>query len=377
MENMKTSALDSFYVNDLRGELLKSIVELEKEFQAEKDIWKARCLDSFGGIFKTIQRKQDEGSAPKASFLVYTLLRTNLMQGKEEYAVFLYDDEWYLGNPVKVGEMDVSHVYRHRQKLHNRLKECVRKYMLNLTAIDVDTAAMSILNYYHQYVVGQLRYSIADVLGMDEFKRIKKAGSFEILSGEYNESCDLICKYTQEDEFAETLKDIRANKYSEYICRDMSDIILANMNLRYLDFSFSILNGATLNNADISGGRLAETKFRGADMKNTNFGNADIHGTDFSQGNLEGAVFDECMAFTGKDLLGVWENAGYTNAKFNGSILKGAGFRNALLLGADFRGADLENADFEGACVNGAIFNKKHLEHLNFSKTQLKSIKTE
>jgi len=373
---VKTKAMEDFYEQDVQHELLLSLAELEADYQKNIDEWKSVFIDHFKKVCKNIEVMQKEGTAPKASFLVYTILRTNILHGKDTYAIFLYDHNWYLGmKPIRVGEMEVKCTYNYWRKLQSTLKERKRKYVLNIRAYDVESIAMSMLNYYHQYIVAQMRYSIVDAISTEEFKLIEKADSFEILAGEYYEVCDQIYKYVHEDSYENTIKEIKSYKVSEYFARDFSGIDLRDMDLIQMDFNYSIFNNSIMSNAIMLECQFAGTKFRHSKMANVDFTNSNLYGADFSNSDLTAAIFDFCRAFSGKDAFGLLESPGYTCANFAGSILKEASFKEAMLYDVIFCGADLEDADFHGAVITGSLFDKKHLEQVKFTEEQRKSIK--
>jgi uncharacterized protein YjbI with pentapeptide repeats len=376
MKMVKTKAMEDFFEQEVQQELLLSLAELEADYQKNIDEWKTTFIGKFKKVCENIDVIQKEGTVPKAPYLVYTLLRTNILQGKDMYAVFLYDHNWYLGmKPVRVGEVEVKCVYDYWRKLQSALKESKSKYVLNVRAYDVESIIMSMLNYYHQYIVALIRYSMVDAISTEEFKLIEKADSFEILAGEYYEACDQIYKHVHEDNFENTIKEIKSYKVDEYFGRDFSGIDLTDMDLIQMCFDYSILNDSIMSNAAMLECQFVGTKFRHSKMVNADLTNSNLYGADFSDTDMTGAIFDGCRAFSGKDAFGLLESPGYIRASFAKSILKEASFKDAMLYDVVFSGADLEGADFQGAVITGSFFDKKHLEQVELTEDQRKSIK--
>jgi uncharacterized protein YjbI with pentapeptide repeats len=146
---------------------------------------------------------------------------------------------------------------------------------------------------------------------------------------------------------------IKKSKAGEY---DIGKAELCHQYLRGI-----ILNGSTLDYANLQGSDLRDAKLIGAILKfaqlqNTNFSGADLSDSDLCSGHLE--------------------NANFSGAKLRSAILKFAQLQNTNLSGADLSGSDLsfghlENANFSGAKLRGTNLKGIKLENTNFSGADL------
>lgn len=147
-------------------------------------------------------------------------------------------------------------------------------------------------------------------------------------------------------------KDSTAEKMSREECIERAKSTRINKDLQ----------GATLNDADLSNTVLLSANLRGANLKKTIFTKATMCRADLSGAVLEGAVLNDA------DLSG----AKLVNAKLKGANLTNAKLCNAMLMGADLTGAILVGTDLAGANMQGATLSKTNqLDQAVLSQTIL------
>lgn len=120
------------------------------------------------------------------------------------------------------------------------------------------------------------------------------------------------------------------------------------------------LQGAKLNDADLSKVVLLSADMREANLKKTILSKAVLCRANLSIADMEGVMLDDA------DLSG----ATLVNAKLKGANLVRAKLWDVSLMGADLTGAilteaDLSRANLTGAILTGAIFTKANLSDAN------------
>ena len=125
------------------------------------------------------------------------------------------------------------------------------------------------------------------------------------------------------------------------------DIIVA----RIRNGDSSNLEGAHLNDAN-----LTRANLRGANLEGANLNDADLTRANLEGANLEGAHLE------GAHL----NDADLTRANLRGANLRGAYFHDADLTGADLRGANLEDASLRGADLEDANLRGANLAYADF-----------
>ncbi|MDR0549925.1 MAG: pentapeptide repeat-containing protein [Deltaproteobacteria bacterium] len=152
---------------------------------------------------------------------------------------------------------------------------------------------------------------------------------------------------------------------------DLRDLDFSNLDLQGADFSESDLSGATLTGinarravfyeATLSGSVIADSNFAGANFIRANcqglsFKSTILTEADFSEADLTGADFSQTVA---------------NGVDFSLARLSGA-FSHASLLSARFLDQNLDGANFSGALLDRAFFERISLKGANFSQASLK-----
>lgn len=192
---------------------------------------------------------------------------------------------------------------------------------------------------------------------------------------------------------------------------DLSDTLIAGINLTGFDLEGTVFDGADLTEADLRSADLRTANFVGATLTRARMDYADATSAAFydpERGTLHAdltavtaqqAVFDQAdlqganlpqAVFLGASLNGanlqqaVLEGQGGSPAaNFATARLRNADLRNSHLNGVDFRNADLRNADltgltltgtrFDGALLSDAIFSRAILQGVDFGGAALEN----
>jgi Pentapeptide repeats (8 copies) len=139
---------------------------------------------------------------------------------------------------------------------------------------------------------------------------------------------------------------------------DLTNTLLSGANLSRANLSGACLCGTNLSGANLSGASLYETDFSGANLHNANFGavTLDTHAllvTSIIDANLSN------VDLSGANLRLTYLNGtNLRNADLTGADLSGAKLRNVDLVGANLRNANLIDVDLKGADLHGASFSK-------------------
>lgn len=369
---MNKELLTTFTEKEVEPLLMQVLAELEVSFQQNKEPLKKAVVESFRVICKNIEENKD---SMEVGFMIYTLLRTKILQRDYQYVVMIYDKEWYLHDGVEVGTLDVSFIFGYFERFWQELLKASKKYILQISIVDVEHMVLNYLEPFHEYVLELLRYSLIEVTETEAYKLLNKAALFQIQSGEYYEPCDLVHIEGQEKNVLQIRKWLKENERSTYCFQDFKemdfkDLTYSNCDLRYTDFRGSDLEGINLRISLLIG-----TKFKGCGMKGANLMTSMIHNANFEQADLTEANLQYCVAFVGKNEMNEWKTVGFTGTSFKGSNLKRASFKGATLSQVDFRGACLEEADFEEATLYGSLFTSEQIKQCRFTEKQLEQMK--
>jgi uncharacterized protein YjbI with pentapeptide repeats len=369
---MLMNAMEKFYEKDVAPVLKEILVELEEAFQEEKQELRKGFVESFK---KACQEIQDNLPDTEVGFIMYNLLRTKVLQHEYTYSIIVYDEEWYMKEGIKIGEIDVSFAFKYFEKFWQALLSRFRKYVLQITIVDVEHCLLQYLEPFHQYVLELMRYSLLEIVETKEYKALNKAPMFRIEAGEFYEPCDTIHIEEKEKNSLKIQKWLEKNERKAYWFQDFTGLDFSKRHYTNIDLSYADLRESILQEIDLSVSVLMGTKFKKSNLAKANLTLSMLHNATFEEANLEGANLSYCVSFIGKNETTNWKTVGFTGTSFKGSNLKDALFKGATLSGVDFTGAILENTDFEEATLYRSQFTKSQLKEVKLSKEQLAQIK--
>jgi len=128
-----------------------------------------------------------------------------------------------------------------------------------------------------------------------------------------------------------------------------------------MDLSYSVLIGANLHNAQLSG-----TNLEGSDLSGANLQKVDLSGVNLSGANLSGADLSRAN-LVGANL----EGAILDGANLYGVRASGANFSKASLVGAKALWSHFDGVNFYRASLKKANFNRSYLKDADFYKVNL------
>jgi uncharacterized protein YjbI with pentapeptide repeats len=137
------------------------------------------------------------------------------------------------------------------------------------------------------------------------------------------------------------------------------------------DLHSACLEGVILKDADLTDANLLHVSLVKADLQRANLGHTDLREAVLTGANLEDA------RLVGADLHGahldgvILEHADLTDANLQGVSLEAANLTRVCLSQADLCGSDLSNADCRGADFTGAKLVGTSLSHANLHTTRL------
>jgi uncharacterized protein YjbI with pentapeptide repeats len=147
---------------------------------------------------------------------------------------------------------------------------------------------------------------------------------------------------------------------------------LLGVELREVDASEAVAEQMVINEAEISGLRMA-----GAKLERCLFIGLELNAADFSRIELKRCAFINCVARKIDFSHAKWDSVAFvetcilSEAKFVGASLPSCNLREMPLDGADFSHAMIDKADFSGASLLMAVFYRATAREARFDKADL------
>lgn len=360
----KHEALEHFYEHHFKPVLLKNMDLLEVEFFRNQVNLITAFENSFRDLCLLILDMQKKQEKDPIGYIHYSLMRTSILKRTYQYRVEAYSNKWYLDDVECMIPYDVSWAYGLVTSMIESLEEKQKQYMGLLNSSDVEYMVLGAVEFFHQFVVSLIRSAVHRVVQSPEYQAIYKADRLAIRIGEYKDSSEAIFIDDQipRDESclntALTEDKEGACIYENFRNVTSSGLEIVGRDLRYNDFSNSILSGNKFIDCILVG-----TQWRRADLKGIKFNGSLLSDADFSESDLRYAQFD---GVSGKALQeGANRVPGLLGIHFNSANLDGANFANVL---------SFDHVYFEGASMQGTVLSAKYKDKFVLSESQIHSI---
>lgn len=288
---MKMDELKGIYEEKVTPVLQEYLTMFSDDYDKNREKWKKQWIALLENqVIQALEERQMQ-----MSYLHFHLLRTRLLCGDYRYAVNCYDEDWYLKEPVKLADWDVSFVYQYFQKFRERLDREYKQLDIRLCEVDVECFLMWSVKEFHAYIVKLLRYSRLSLFQSEFYRRnqvMEERGIFHLLSGEYFDFCEFIYKETMNTDRKELVEQILDRRQEDtYNFNDFRGICLENGTLEQYEFQYSNFTGAHFRNVIFLECDLKGAVFREATFENVRFERCNLTEAIFMDGDFEDVDF--------------------------------------------------------------------------------------
>lgn len=267
---------------------------------------------------KEMERKGKE----YVSFLYFSLLKTDLIQGKNRFLFHGLDMRWYLDEePVEV-YVDAGTLLEPLRQVWGFMDENNGGYGGAVNRYDIQNIFFDEIGIYNNILCQILRYRLRDWEQKGIFSSIALAPYWVLKWGEYRDSSEILVRVDRTEKQADMWK---------------KEIGKAAREPETLVFGYWYK------------GEFEGNTLEGLDMRFT--------------------VFEECRL---KKIT--FKNCNMEGSRFSKSMLMECRFENCSLWGADFRSSGFEKGSFEGSELTAAVFPAESIPYLDISAEQLQAL---
>lgn len=343
-------------------------------FHENKEKWSSDFILSFQQYCRTIRERQIRGEKGRIGHITFSMLRTEIADGRFTYLVEATDASWILDqNPCRT-RYDADWALYDLDKLELQLVQESRQYMGNVTVVDLERQRLLDSIYFHHYVIELIRYAMPRAVQLPEFIELEKEEQFEVRVGEYMDTSEVVYQEASPNYHSEDVKEWLQEKNDyEYAYSAFAELDLSNGEYSKLDLRFSTFRDCTLSSSNFEEAVLVGTRWKECQLAGANFSYALLHNADLSGCDLSDATFrnsEGCSGF----LHAKKDRPSFSGVNFSRANLTGANFAGASLRGAQFIDAQLERTRFVGADLTGAIFSEHQAGDVLLDESQRKGV---
>ncbi|MDY8047941.1 pentapeptide repeat-containing protein [Paenibacillus polymyxa] len=348
----------------------RMLFALEVYFQNHKHALAKAFRNSLEQIFEKVKLMQQEGNKQALGYISYSMLRTELANGRATYLVEAMDKRWFMDLHTCQVTYNAEWAFRYLDEWEMELSKQAKKYGGRIGLDDIQRMKLHAAVYVHQYIIALARFSITEEWFDDiQFAHeIQLEDVFELRVGEYLDRSEVIYKRDVRVKDSIVIKDwLEEKKPYDYIHEVFRKIDGSQGNYEGIRLQYTDLSESSFINSDFTGGNLIGSCWYKAYLQEADFSDCLIQEARFEKANLREASFRDAVAVPGIYQSERWERPGFQPVSFAGADLTGATFQGAYLQDADFTGAILQGADFIGAAIEGACFEGAVLDGTRFS----------
>ncbi|PNQ82793.1 pentapeptide repeat-containing protein [Paenibacillus sp. F4] len=348
----------------------RMLFALEVYFQNHKHALAKAFRNSLEQIFEKAKLMQQEGNKQALGYISYSMLRTELANGRATYLVEAMDKRWFMDRHTCRDTYNADWAFRYLDEWEMELSKHAKKYGGRIGPDDIQRMKLHAAVYVHQYIIALARFSITEEWFDDiQFAHeIQLEDVFELRVGEYLDQSEVVYKRDMRVKDSTVIKEwLEEKKTYDYIHEVFRGIDGSQGNYEGIRLQYADLSESSFNNSDFTGGNLIGSCWYKAYLQEADFSDCLIQEARFEKANLRGTSFRDAVAVPGIYQSERWERPGFQPVSFVGADLTGATFQGAYLQNADFTGAILQGADFIGAAIEGACFKGAVLDGSRFS----------
>lgn len=367
--------LNYFYEIEVEKRRLKYVEALEDFFQNSLKELSSEFSNAFQQICIQLQKQQFTQMKGPIANITFSMLRTEMLDGKYLYLVEGTDEEWFFDMKPLLSTYDASWAFQYLDQLIEELILYSKTFMGAITQADIELIKLQEAVHFHQYVISLARYALPDLIRSPEYLAIERDSAVEIRVGEYMDINEVVYA---EDYSIRDVEEIKAwldqkleeeYPYEVFSHLNLSSANYESLDLRYAFFQKTNLSYCQLRNSLLTGGNFKESQLVEADLSFS-----EIQEADFRYSQLQGANFQQVQGARGLPSRENGQYPGYFPVRFTGANLEGANFELANLQGACFIDAKLQNVQFAGANLEGAVFSKEAKEDLTLDSYQASQV---
>ncbi|MDY7991368.1 pentapeptide repeat-containing protein [Paenibacillus polymyxa] len=348
----------------------RMLFALEVYFQNHKHALAKAFCNSLEQIFEKVKLMQQEGNKQALGYISYSMLRTELANGRATYLVEAMDKRWFMDLHTCRDTYNADWAFHYLHEWETELSKHAKKYGGRIGLDDIERMKLRAAIHIHQYIIALARFSITEAW-LDEIQfahEIQLEDVFEMRVGEYWDQSEVVFKRDVRVKDSNVIKDwLEEKKPYDYIHEVFRKIDGSQGNYEGIRLQYADLNESSFINSVFTKGNLIGSRWNKACLIEADFSGCLIQEARFEKANLREASFRDAVAVPGIYQSERWERPGFQPVSFAGADLTGATFQGAYLQDADFTGAILQGANFIGAAIEGACFKGAVLDRTGFS----------
>ena len=185
LQEFKEKYVDNLWVNNF--------IENDEFYRNNKEEFDFKLRQKFEFICKKCIEMQNSNLKGEVNYIYFSLLRTSLLEGRGEFRIDFYDENWFLDKAECSVNIELDFLYTTLFELESILKSKKIEYGRTITEMDIEYIILDEADKYHILCAEFLKDIIKEqFINLKSYKEMKKSNNLKILIGEFMDEAEII-----------------------------------------------------------------------------------------------------------------------------------------------------------------------------------------
>lgn len=192
LKEFKNKYVDDMWVNDF--------IKNDEFYIANKEEIDSKLRQKFDFLCKKCIEMQNSNLKGEVNYIYFSLLRTSILEGKGEFRIDFYDENWFLDKEECSDNIELDFLYNTLFELESTLKSKKIEYGRTITEMDVEYIILDEADKYHILCGEFLKDMVKEqFINLPSYKEMKKSSNLKILVGEFMDETEIIYEENEKE----------------------------------------------------------------------------------------------------------------------------------------------------------------------------------
>lgn len=181
----KEDILKEFKEEYLESHWVRDFIEIDEVYRNKKSEIDKELMETFERLCDKCISLQNSNLKGNIKYIYFSFLRTSFCEGRGEFRIDAYDENWFLDKSECYINMNFDFVYKSLFEFMDELKKERKKYGSDLNDMDIEEIILDEADKYLMLVIEFLKDRINQFIQAKSYSEMKKCEDIKIIAGEY------------------------------------------------------------------------------------------------------------------------------------------------------------------------------------------------
>lgn len=177
--------LDKFYEDWVEIDWALEYFNIDTNYRDNEEKIKKDIISQFEYCCKKAVQNQKQNNKGIIKYIQISFLRTSIMEGKSDYRVDFFDENWYGDKVETAGNIKFDFVFNYFFDYIEELKKKCKSYSNKITEMDIERIVMQECDKYNILTIEYLKEISEELTRVPSYEKIIKDENILLLAGEY------------------------------------------------------------------------------------------------------------------------------------------------------------------------------------------------